>query len=449
MAKERVGTFSALSIGIGGMVGGGIFAVTGLTVDLTRGAAPIAFAIAGVVAFLTAYSYWRMTLRFPSKGGTVEFLNRAYGTGVLTGTLNILLCLSYVVLLSVYAYALGAYGAKLLPADDYDFWKHTLITGAVIALAIINYFGANTAIKSENMMNAIKMLLLAIFVVWGLVTPMDLTRLAPSEWVGPFELVAGAMVIFLNYEGFELIANAGQTIQKPKHALPIAYLGGVGIVIIFYLLISTVVVGHSSFADIAAHSDQSLSHAASHFMGKAGSVMIIVAALLATSSAINATFYGAGRLTYLIAKTGELPAELERSIRGQPLEGMIIFAVLTLVMANFIPLAAIATMGSAGFLLIFLAVNVANVKLAKETQSRRWVSILAAVACGIALAALCGSTVMVAKTRWQILILAGLVAASLAIELIYRAKTGRRIRLGHTSSRQHPNAPNSAGSNVS
>lgn len=436
-----MGTFSALSIGIGGMVGGGIFAVTGLTVELTRGAAPIAFTVAGLVAFLTAYSYWRMTLRYPSPGGTVEFLNRAFGTGVLTGALNILLCLSYVVLLSVYAYALGAYGAKLFPDKDDEFWKHALITGAVVLLAVINYFGANIAIRSENFMNATKMILLAVFVGVGLATPMDLTRLAPSEWVGPVELVAGAMVIFLNYEGFELIANAGKTIQSPKRALPIAYLGGVAIVIVLYLLISTVVVGHLTFGLVAAHSDYSLSEAASHFMGRTGSIMIIVAALLATSSAINATFYGAGRLTYLIAKTGELPAELERSIRGQPLEGMILFAVLTLGMANFIPLGAIATMGSAGFLLIFLAVNVANVRLSKETQSRRWISILAALACLIALVALCGVTVINAKTRWQILILVGLVVGSLVIELIYRAKTGRRIRLGHATSEQPSDPP--------
>ena len=94
MAESRIGTFSALSIGIGGMVGGGIFAVTGLTVELTRGAAPVAFVVAGGVALLTAFSYWRLSLRYPSDGGTVEFINVAFGPGLMTGTLNILLCLS-------------------------------------------------------------------------------------------------------------------------------------------------------------------------------------------------------------------------------------------------------------------------------------------------------------------------------------------------------------------
>ena len=108
MAESRIGTLSALSIGIGGMVGGGIFAVTGLTVELTRGAAPVAFVVAGTVALLTAFSYWRLSLRYPSDGGTVEFINVAFGPGMLTGALNILLCLSYVILLAIYAYAFGA-----------------------------------------------------------------------------------------------------------------------------------------------------------------------------------------------------------------------------------------------------------------------------------------------------------------------------------------------------
>ena len=120
--KSGLGTFSTLSIGIGGMVGGGIFAVTGLTIEVTRGGAPIAFLIAGIVALLTSYSYLKLTLRFPGEGGTVQFLNRAFGNGILTGAANILLLLSYIVLVAVYAYAFGSYGVVFLPEGDGVFW---------------------------------------------------------------------------------------------------------------------------------------------------------------------------------------------------------------------------------------------------------------------------------------------------------------------------------------
>ena len=429
----EIGTLSTLSIGIGGMVGGGIFAVTGLTVELTRGAAPIAFVIAGVVALLTSYSYLKLTLKYPSEGGTVTFLNNAYGTGIITGSANILLCLSYIVLLAIYAYAFGSYGASFFPKETYMFWKHAFITAIIISLALVNFFGSELAIRSENIFNSSKMVLLAIFVIAGLLAPIDWSRLSPGTYAPPLAIVSGAMIIFLNYEGFELIANAGNDIKNPEKALPIAYLGGVLIVIAFYFLITVVVVGHMNFDAVSRASDYALSAAASTFLGKGGFIMIVAAALLATSSAINATFYGSGRLTYIIAKTGELPKELERNIHRQPLEGMIIFAVCTLIIANFIPLHAIATMGSAGFLLIFMAVNIANVRLAKETKSKSWISLLAAVSCFIALAALCWETWSYVSTRWQLLILAGMISSSVVIEVIYRSISKREIQVVHNT----------------
>jgi hypothetical protein len=85
------------------------------------------------------------------------------------------------------------------------------------------------------------------------------------------------------------------------------------------------------------------------------------------------------------AHQGELPKELERSLRDQHLEGTLIAAALALLVANFVPLEAIATMGSAGFLLLFMAVNIANVRLARDTGSRTWISALAALSTAAAL----------------------------------------------------------------
>lgn len=439
--RSKLGTFSTLSIGIGGMVGGGIFAVTGLTVEVTRGAAPVAFLIAGIVALLTSYSYLKLTLRYPGEGGTVEFLNRAFGSGIVTGATNILLLLNYVVLLAVYAYAFGSYGVPFFPAEDHGFWLHALISAVIVSLAILNVFGAKLVVRSENAFNAIKMLLLLAFIVGGLLTPMEWSRLGPAHYVTPLGLVAGAMLIFLNYEGFELIANASAEVADPGRALPIAYVGGVLIVMAIYVLIAIVVVGHLGFSEVARVSDHALSVAGQDIMGRAGFIAIAVAALLATSSAINATFYGTGRLTYIVAKTGELPRELERSIRGQHSEGALITAVLALIVANFIPLEAIATMGSAGFLLVFMAVNVAALRLARDTGGRAWISGLAALSTAIALIVLCIQVDENPATRHHLWILLGMILASCAIELVYRRYTGRAIDLVRNSSDGTAGAP--------
>lgn len=423
--NAKLGTLSTLSIGIGGMVGGGIFAVTGLTVQMTRGAAPIAFLIAGVVALLTSYSYLKLTLRFPGEGGTVDFLNRAFGGGILTGAANILLLQSYVVLVSVYAYAFGSYGSSLFPEADRDFWLPVLITGVILALVFVNVFAASLVVRSENLFNAVKMLLLAGFVVAGLLTPMEWSRLGPENFVTPMGIVAGAMLIFLNYEGFELIANASKNVADPKRSLPIAYIGGVLLVIVFYVLIVTVVVGHMGFAAVEKASDYALSVAAQDILGRPGHVALAAAALLATSSAINATFYSIGKLTYIVASSGELPGSLERTICGEHVVGTLITAVLALLVAILVPLDAIATMGSAGFLLLFMAVNVANMRLSRETASSRWISGLAALATAIALVVLCIEVDENPATRSHLWILVGMISASLAIEIVYRRFTGR------------------------
>ena len=418
--NKKLGTFSTLSIGIGGMVGGGIFAVTGLTIEVTRGAAPLAFLIAGLVALLTSYSYLKLTLRYPGEGGTVDFLNRAFGTGRLTGAANILLLLSYVVLVAVYAFAFGNYGSGFFAEAERNFWNHTLSSGVIVALLLVNYFGADLVVRSGNFFNLVKMSLLALFVVAGLSTPMEWSRLEVENYVSPMALVAGAMLIFLNYEGFELIANASKDVANPKRSLPIAYVGGVLLAILFYVLIVMVVVGHLSFADVSKYSATSLSVAAEDILGRAGYIAIAIAALTATSSAINATLYSTSRLTYIVAQSGQLPRELERSMRGQHFEGAILTAVLALIVVNFVPLDAIATMGSAGFLLLFMGVNLANMRLTKETGSRVWLSGLAALSTAVALVVLCIEVDENPASRSHLWILAGMIVGSLLIEVLYR-----------------------------
>ena len=418
--QKTLGTLSTLSIGIGGMVGGGIFATTGLAVQLTKGAVPIAFVVAGIVALLTAYSYMKLTLRYPSAGGTVEFINRGFGKGVLAGAANILLCFSYVVLIAIYAHALGNYAASFFPPDEFQFWRHAFLTGGLVLLTLLNLFGGDYVMRSENALNATKMLILLVLVAMGLYLPINWEQLQPKNYVGSVAIISGAMIVFFNFEGFELIANSAHEVKDRHRSLPVAYIGGVLLVILFYVFIAIVTVGHLSFTEIAAVSNHALTAVASKLMGTAGHVMIALAAVLACGSAINATLLSSGRLTATIARSGELPEELEREIRGKPLEGMLIFAVGALFIANFVPLGAIATMGSAGFLFIFMAVNWANVVLYRQTGSIRWISLLGALCCGASIILLCMEVDENPATENQLWIVAGTIVLSFVIELVYR-----------------------------
>ena len=424
--KGKLGYWEVTSIGIGGMVGGGIFAVLGLSVDLSGGGAPVAFLIAGIVALVTSYSYARLSVTYPSQGGTVAFLDRAFGSGLLTGSMNILLWISYIVMLSLYAYAFGSYGASLFPSASQLVWKHILITGSIVGVTALNLLNARLIGEAEDWIVLIKLTILLIFIAVG-IGEIHTSNLAPSTWSPPLDLIAGGMIIFLAYEGFELIANTAQDVRDPHRTLPRAFYSGVGFVIILYVLVAVVTVGTLPVAQIAAAKDYALAEAARPFLGQTGFLLIAIAAMLSTVSAINATVYGAARLSYVIAKDGELPGELERKAWGKPIEGLLITSGVTLLIANLADLSSMSIMGSAGFLLIFAAVNGANVILVKETQSKRWLSMTGVGLCLGALGILLWQTAN--TSPGQLWVLFVMIGAAVFIELAFRLITGRSINL--------------------
>ena len=422
--NEKLGFWEVTAIGIGGMVGGGIFAVLGLSVELTAGGAPVAFLIAGSVALVTSYSYVRLSVTFPSQGGTVAFLDRAFGSGLVTGSVNILLWINYMVMLSLYAYAFGSYGASFFPPESRQLWKHLLITASVTGITGLNLLNAKLIGRAEDWIVLIKLVILSLFIgtgIWGI----DKARLAPSAWSSPLHLIAGGMIIFLAYEGFELIANAAKDIRNPTRTLPRAFYASVTFVIVLYVLVAVVTVGSLSAGKILGAKDYALAEAARPSLGQFGFILIAIAAMLSTASAINATIYGAARLSYVIAKDGELPGILERKAWGKPIEGLLITAGVTLLIANLTDISSMSTVGSAGFLLIFAAVNGANVALASKTKSRSFISLIGMGLCLGALGSLIWQTVKNSPEQlWFLLII---TAGAFLIEIGFRFFKGRTV----------------------
>ncbi|WP_339613646.1 APC family permease [uncultured Parvibaculum sp.] len=420
MAKgsdDGIGFWSAAAIGIGGMVGGGIFAVLGLSVELAQGGAPVAFMLAGIVALVTSYAYVKLSVAMPEQGGTVSFLDNAFGSGLLTGSANILLWLSYVIMLSLYAYAFGSYGAQLFPPMWDGIARHGLISFVIIAMTGLNLMSVKSVGNAEELIVGVKIAILLVFVGFGMMS-VDAARMAPSQWAPPISLIAGGMIIFVAYEGFELIANTAQDVRDPKRNLPRAFYFSVGFVILLYVAVAAVTIGNLAPAEVTAARDYALAAAAKPFLGQAGYGAITLAALLSTMSAINATLYGAARLSYVIATDGELPKFLGRKIWNRPVSGLLITCGVTLLTANFFNLQSISTMGSTGFLLIFAAVNAAAFHLSARIGAVKWLPGLGVALCLGALAALLWQTGE--KHPEQLWVLALLVGLAFLIEIAYR-----------------------------
>lgn len=419
--NKKIGLTEAISIGIGGMVGGGIFAVLGLAVSLAKGGTPIAFLIAGILALITSYSYVKLSLTFPDRGGTVKFINEGFGKSIFSGGINNLLWVSYIIMLALYASAFGFYAPNLYKITDNSVLNFHLYSSFIIILATsINYYSIKVVGKIENYAVVIKLVILISFVViglFGLVGNENLDQLAYENWETPIQLIGGGMVIFVAYEGFELIANAAPDIENPTKNIPRAYYYTVIFVIILYVLIAAVTVGSVPFDQIAIAQDYVLAEAAKPTLGKLGFTIITIAALISTFSALNASLYGGSRVSFEIAEDDELPHELTSICWNQPI-GLLITFGLTLLIANTLNLENLSTAGSVGFLLIFTVVNYTGFKLADKINGKKIIPFIGFLICVVALVVLLVQ--QYTADRIGMVIALSIIASCFTLEFIYK-----------------------------
>lgn len=424
---KKIGLKEAISIGIGGMVGGGIFAVLGLAVALAKGGTPVSFLIAGLIALITSYSYVKLSLRYPDRGGTVKFINQGFGITIFSGAINNLLWISYIIMLALYASAFGSYAPNLFEITSNKVLDTHIYASAIVILAtVINYYSIAVVGKIESYAVVIKLVILLAFVgfgLYGLIGNPHLEQLSPQHWESSFKLLTAGMVIFVAYEGFELIANAAPDIENPKKNIPRAYFWSVIFVIFLYIIIAAITVGSLNFADIATAQDYVLAEAAKPMLGKMGFTIITIAALISTFSAINASLYGGSRVNYEIAEDDELPKQFTCQLWNQPI-GLFITAIVTLVLVNTLQLESISTAGSVGFLLIFSIVNFVGFKLAKDTGSNKLIPLTGAILCFFAMLALLIQHYSVSKT--DVFIAIGIIVFSFVIEFVYKKLEDRK-----------------------
>jgi len=420
--RKSMGLWSAVSIGIGGMIGAGIFSILGVSAQIAGHAMYISFIIAGLIALLCTYSYAKLGSTFPSAGGPVEFLVKGFGDGVVSGGFNILLWIGYVFALALYARAFGGYAMTFLPSNISGLWLNFFVTLIILFFTVINFIGAKAVGKSEVFIVATKIAILIVFIVTGFFF-IDVSKLAFSNLPQTTNIFFGAAIVFLAYEGFGLITNTAEEMENPKKTLPRALYLSVIITMAIYVLVGLTVLGNLPIANIIGAKDYALAAAAEPFLGKIGFTFIAIAALFSTSSAINATLYGGANVSYNIAKHGELPKIFERKIWGKSTEGLFITSAVVLLFANFLELDGIAMLGSSSFLLIYGAVNISHLKLHKKTGAHPVIILASVLSCVIFFGVLL--FYLLHHSHLTIILLILVIAGCFIFECFYRKITKR------------------------
>ena len=428
---RTIGLWGAVAIGIGGMVGGGIFAVLGVVAVDAGGGAPLGFLLAGVVALLTASSYAKLSVVYPSRGGSVVFVDRVFGVRLATGALNNLLWFGYLVTLSLYAVAFASYAGTFFGSGQPSpVWlHHLLISAAILVPTALNLLSAAIVAETETVIVGVKLAMLALVAGAG-ITTVQPTRFAIDTWPSFPAIAAAGMLVFVAYEGFELIANAGDDIRDPRRNLPRALYIAVGSVIVVYVAVAVVTVGSLDAGRIAATADFALSEAAQPSLGRLGFIVVAISAVLATLSAINATLYGTARLSYAIALEGELPAALERRVWNEPV-GLLITAAVSLLLANSLDVTEISSIASAVFLIVFGVVNAAAYREADRAISARLVAFLGVAGCLVSLVLLLLDTAE--RRPVALAVLGGMFVSSVFGEALWLHRKRELNLIGNTS----------------
>jgi amino acid transporter len=380
-SSGALGLSGLVGIGIGGMAGG-FFPVVGLAAQVAGHLAWCSFALGAVVAVVTGVSYARLAVKFPVRGGTITFINRAFGTSVVPGTLNVLLWMGYVMMLALYARAFGSYLSSLTGHPHSILLKHVLATAVLLVLLVANAAEATFVSRLEGALVYPQFTMVAVVALAGV---LSLTHPLIGGPIVPMFYAGG--LTFLAFEGFELIANAAGDASNPDRDLPRAFTISILAIAALYVLVAVVSVGRVGVQQAVASRDFVVAEVGRSVAGRLGFLLMGFTAVVDAASAINSTFYGTRRLTLEISKDGEMPEALQKPIGGSRLGGLLLTGVASLVVVNLAGLESISLMGSAIFLVMFASVHGAAWRLRSQLPGRGWLPLVGVVLCGAALVA--------------------------------------------------------------
>lgn len=420
----RIGFWSATLLGVGAMVGAGIFALMGEAAAVAGNAVYLSFLAGGVIALLSGYSLGRLGARYPSAGGIVEYLVQAFGAGIFSGGMSIVLYTAAVISLALVAQAFGSYASALLVEHPPPLLVDGLAVAVVVLFTAVNLRGSGDVARVENTIVVVKLALLAAFVAAGLAF-LDPSFLAPSEYPSVPSIIASVGLTFFAYEGFRVITNTAEDMEDPARTLPRAIAAAVLIVMVLYIVLAVAVLGSQPVDQVIQAKDYALAEAARPAFGSVGFTVVAITALISTASAINAGLYAATNVTYQLAKDGELPAALGRPIAHSS-EGLLVSAGLIIALIFGFSLGQIAVIGSLTVLVVHTTAHLGHlIKLRKETGASAALVASAAVANTLAIVFVVSFEVR--RTPLVILYAAGFVAASFATEILLQWLKKRRI----------------------
>jgi len=378
--KKYLSVRQAAFIGVGAMVGAGIFALLGAAGEVAGAAVWLSFLLAGVVAGLQGYSFAKLGARYPSAGGLLEYVAKATGNGHFTGVTAWLTYLANAIVTAMVAVSFGSYATSTFAGENQT-WIKVFAALIILVMTGVNIVGSRLVANAQTVIVYVVLSILSVFAVVTLVN-MTPSLLAPSKYPPFQDIISSVALTFFAFLGFGIITFTAKDLAKPSRQLPRAMYLALGIATVIYVAIALGVFGTLTVDKVISSGGTAIAVAAEPTLGRAGYWLMTVTALFATAGATNAGLYPAPGLSERLAETGQFPPLMARKLGGRASNGLLIAAAVTLVLALGFNLDAIASIGSAVALVIFTMITAAHVRIRSETGAKLPILILAIVAAG-------------------------------------------------------------------
>ncbi len=380
----------AVMIGVASMIGGAIFVLVGPGIDAAGPALIIAFLLNGVITLFTALTYAELGSALPATGGGYKWVREGLPrpNSYLSGWMA---WFAHTIAGSLYAVAFGTFLGHLLKSaeiidDAFGFPLEKLF--AVIAIAIftfINVRGSSHTGKVGSAITFTQLLIIGVLIIAALVAmsfvnpnwPQNFRDFLPNGTMG---LVLAMGLTFIAFEGYEIIAQAGDEIKRPKKNIPKAIFISLGIVVSVYVVFAFVFIGGldpsqiglPAWEFIGGFGELGIIEAAEYYL-PFGALIVLAGGFVSTLAALNATTFAASRVSFAMGRNHDLPPVFNRLHKKYrtPFVSTIFSSIVMIVLALSFDLTMIALAASVMFLFLFAQVNAACItirRLAKEKK---------------------------------------------------------------------------------
>ena len=379
---RSISLLGGVAMGTGVMIGAGIFALTGQIAELAGPLFPLSFIAGALVTSLAAYSYIKMSNRWPSSGGIAMILQKAYGPGVVAGSASLLMALSMVINESLVARTFATYALRPFELEQNGLLVSVLALGLIVFAYLVNAAGNRSVSGFSLVMSAIKIGGIAVFAIAAIwVSGFASGAFSePATTSSGEALLASVAFSILAFKGFTTITNSGGEIVDPHRNVGRTIMISIAVCVVVYLLVAVAVGSSLSIAQIVEARDYSLAAAAEPALGDLGFYFTVAIAITATASGVIASVFAVSRMLTMLTEMEMIPHS-HFGMSGGIRSHMLVYTVVVAgALAVLFDLSRIAALGAFFYLVMDMLVHWGVFRNLREEIGARASILLAALA---------------------------------------------------------------------